>query len=205
MKNAVLSYLSPAVLSVLIFISNFLNPNIFTFNDNNYAVWFILSLFCFSCGWLIDKSLGWQFGGKVLFSITIAASIISISFIAFFSEYFSAENLSSENLILYSLRNVTLGCMGFFGMAVAEVFILQKNLNECEIRREMDTENKANIKKEAELIIKEADITAKGIIATAETEARNIILKKERIELELKEFIQIEKELLKKYESEETD
>jgi hypothetical protein len=38
------------------------------------------------------------------------------------------------------------------------------------------------------------------IINDAEAEAKNITLKKERIESELKEFIQAEKELIKKYE-----
>jgi regulator of protease activity HflC (stomatin/prohibitin superfamily) len=55
-------------------------------------------------------------------------------------------------------------------------------------------------KKEADLTLKEAKIQAQKLINDAELNAKNIFLKKERIEKELKEFIQIEKELLNKYE-----
>ena len=56
-------------------------------------------------------------------------------------------------------------------------------------------------RKAAELEIKEAKIKAQKIINDAELNAKNTSLKKERIEKELKEFIQAEKELIKRYES----
>jgi F0F1-type ATP synthase membrane subunit b/b' len=56
------------------------------------------------------------------------------------------------------------------------------------------------VKKEAELIIKEARLNAEKIVNDAEADAKNILLQKERIEKELKEFIQTEKELIKRYE-----
>jgi hypothetical protein len=49
--------------------------------------------------------------------------------------------------------------------------------------------------------VKEAKIKAQKIINDAEASSKNIILKKERIERELREFILAEKELIKKYES----
>jgi hypothetical protein len=55
-------------------------------------------------------------------------------------------------------------------------------------------------KKEAELVLREANIKAEKIIFDADANAKNITLKKERIESELKEFIQAEKELIKRYE-----
>ena len=58
----------------------------------------------------------------------------------------------------------------------------------------------ADSKKEAELLLREASIKAEKIINDSEATAKNIILKKERIEHELKEFIQTERELLKRYE-----
>jgi hypothetical protein len=194
------AYLTPVLLAFLIFSSNFLSADLFNFGDNNFAVWFVLSLFCFACGWLIEKYFGWQFGGKLVFAVTIATSFFSLIFIIFFKEYFSADNPVAENLILFSLRNVMLGAMGFFGMSVAEVFIIQKAKVIAEEKLKLLEEHRIDAKKEAETLLREAQVKAKHIIQDAELNSKNIILKKERIEKELREFIQIEKELLKKYE-----
>lgn len=201
MSNKLSSFFAPAVLAVLIFTSNFLNTGIFNFNDNNFAVWFILSLFCFACGWLINKTMGWHWGGKVLFVITITTSLFSLVFIVFFGEYFSANNLVTENLILYSLRNVTLGAMGFFGMAIAEIFQLQRELESISSKMEGIKEKDSDGRLETNLLVKEAAFKAKSIITEAELEAQKILQNKERIEKELTEFIRTEKELIKKYEN----
>ncbi len=201
MKSKLSSWYAPAILAVLIFTSNFLNTKIFDFDDNNFAVWFVLSFFCFACGWMINKTLNWKWGGKVLFAITITTSVFSLIFIVFFSEYFSANNLVTENLILYTLRNVTLGAMGFFGMAVEQVFRLQEEVESSNSRLEGIKERGTEEKLETSLLIKEAAIKAKKIITEAELEAQKIIQNRERVEKELKELIRTEKELIKKYEN----
>jgi hypothetical protein len=182
------------------FASNFLNTKLFNFGDDSFAVWFVLSVLCFALGWYINKSIGWKIGGKIIFSLIIAATFVSILIITFFREYFSANELITENLILYSLRNVTLGAMGLFGMAVAEVLTLERNLLVFQEKQRIYDETLQEAKKEAELTIKEAKIEAKKIINEAELSVKDIILKKERIERELKDFIQAEKEFIRKYE-----
>ncbi len=194
-------YLVPALLGVLMFASNFLNTNLFKFGENSFAVWFVLSLLCFACGWFINKTLGWHFGGKVVFAIIIAATIISVLMISFFRDYFAATELLTENLILYSLRNITLGSMGFFGMAVVEIFSFQKELLVMKEKLKIYESVSPDLKKEAELEIREAKLKAQKIITDAELNAKDLFLKKERIEKELKEFIHAEKELIKKYEN----
>ena len=81
----------------------------------------MLSIFCFSCGWFINRVFGWQRGGKIVFAIIIAVTIVKFVYYNFFNEYFSATEVVTENIILYSLRNIMLGAMGFFGMAIQEV------------------------------------------------------------------------------------
>jgi hypothetical protein len=193
-------YATPVLLGVLMFASNFLNTQIFNFAEHNFTVWFVLSLLCFACGWYINKTFGWHFGGKVVFATIVSATIISIILISFFRDYFAANQLLTENLILYSLRNITLGAMAFFGMAVAEVLTMQKHYAVTNEKIKLYDEMLRDAKKEAELEVREAKINAKKIINDAEAEAKNITLKRERIESELKEFIQAEKELIKKYE-----
>jgi hypothetical protein len=199
-KRTLFNYLTPALLGVLMFSSNFLNTSLFNFGNNNFAVWFVLSVLCFACGWFIDKTLGWHYGGKVIFSTIIGATVIGVLVISFFREYFEANELLTENLILYSLRNIVLGSTAFFGMSVVEVFSMQKDFVVINEKLRIFEEAVKDSKKEAELEIKEAKINAQQIINEADIHAKNIIQKKELIEKELKEFIQTERELIKKYE-----
>src|SRR3970040_1576397 len=120
MKKTITRYTVPLLLGMLVFASNFLNTDLFNFGEKNCAFCVVLSVLCFACGWYINRTLGWQFGGKVVFAVLISVTFISIVFIIFFSDYFGANELLTENLILYSLRNIALGAMGIFGMAIQE-------------------------------------------------------------------------------------
>jgi hypothetical protein len=182
------------------FASNFLNTDLFQFGEQNFAVWFVLSVLCFACGWYINRSLGWQFGGKVVFSVIISVTLISSVMIIFFYEYFGTSDLLTENLILYSLRNITLGTMGIFGMAIQEILSGEKQAAILKEKVNVLEATAGDSKKEAELALKEANLRAEKIINDAELTAKNTLLKKERIESELKEFIQTERELIKRYE-----
>jgi len=200
MKKFFTSYIVPVLLGLLIFASDFLNTSLFNFGDRNFAVWFVLSILCFACGWYINRSLGWQLGGKVVFAVIVAVTIISVAIIIFFNEYFGTFELLTENLILFSLRNITLGAMGIFGMAIQEIVSGEKEALILREKVKVLEATAADSKKEAELLMREARLNADKIVSEAEATATNIFLKKERIEQELKEFIQTERELLKRYE-----
>jgi hypothetical protein len=200
MKKFISSYTVPLLLGLLIFTSDFLNTSLFNFGDRNFAVWFVLSILCFACGWYINRTLGWQRGGRIVFAVIVAVTILSIAIIVFFNEYFGTFELLAENLILFSLRNITLGAMGIFGMAVQEIVSGEKEALILREKVKVFEATAADSRKEAELLMKEARLTADTIINQAESNAKNIFLKKERIEQELKEFIQTERELIKKYE-----
>lgn len=202
-KDYLVKYVVPAMLAVLMFSSNFLNKKLFGFDDQNFAVWFVLSVLCFACGWYMNQSLSWHLGGRVVFAIIIAATFVSIVMITFFQEYFDANELITENLLLYSLRNIMLGAMAFFGMALAEVLILQKELLVFQEKQKVLEETGKDMKKEAELELREAKIKAQKMLNDAEAEAKEVTMKKDRIEKELKEFIRTEKEFIKKYENPE--
>ena len=199
-KNALVNYSVPTLLGLLIFSSNFLNTDLFNFGEQNFAVWFVLSVFCFACGWYINRTLNWHLGGKVIFAVIVSVTAVSMVLIMFFSDYFSANELLTENLILFSLRNITLGSMGIFGMAIQEILTGEKQALILTEKVKLLEASAGDAKKEAELVLKEANIKSEKIIFDAEANAKNTTLKKERIESELKEFIQTEKELIKRYE-----
>lgn len=200
MKKLITSYSVPVLLGILIFASDFLNTSLFNFGDRNFAVWFVLSLLCFACGWYINRTLGWQHGGRVVFAVIVSITLISIAIIVFFDEYFGTLEILTENLILFSLRNITLGTMGIFGMAIQEVVSGEKEALILREKVKVLEATSTDSKKEAELLLREAHIKADKIINDSEAQAKNTVLKKERIENELKEFIQIERELIKRYE-----
>jgi phosphoglycerol transferase MdoB-like AlkP superfamily enzyme len=200
MKKFFTKYSVPVLLGLLIFSSDFLNTSLFNFGDRNFAVWFVLSILCFTCGWYINRSLGWQLGGKVVFAVVVSVTLISIAIIVFFNEYFGTFDLLVENLILFSLRIITLGAMGIFGMAIQQILSGEKEAMILREKVKVLEATAADSKKEAELLLREASLKAEKIINDTEAKAKNILLRKERIEQELKEFIQTERELLKRYE-----
>lgn len=203
MKNKkILYYLSPALLALIMFSSNFLNPGIFETGTANFSVWFILSLFAFACGWLINKTLGWIFGGKITFAVIVATSIISLLFVSFFENFFNPGSLLVENIILYTLRNITLGLMGLFGMAVEETYKLQQENAELRNKTEGYEGETSNLRKEAILLFEEAKIKAEKIVLEAEKKSADIISRKNRVDQQLQELLQIEREILRKYENE---
>lgn len=201
LKVPIYHFFIPVLLALMMFGSNFLNTNIFDFGNNAFAVWFILLVLCFACGWYIDRTLKWNFGGKVIFATIVAATFISLIVVVTFREYFFGNQLLVENLILYTLRNITLGAISFFGLAVAEILMLEKKYAVLSEKVYLFENVLHDANKEADLKMKEAELKAEKILNNAELEAKEVLMKKERIQKELKDFIQIEKELIRKYEN----
>ncbi|NUN10393.1 MAG: hypothetical protein HUU54_14560 [Ignavibacteriaceae bacterium] len=200
MEKGIGSYFAVALTALLVFSSNFIDTDLFRIGDMNIAVWFILSALCFGAGWYLKSYYEWNDGVKTLISVTASVAIITVIMVMSFGEYFAAGNTSIEKLLAYMVRNILLGSMGIFGLAVSEVISLDKEAYSLKEKVTLFEETIKDAKKESDLIIRDANIKAAKTINDAELTAKNIFLKKERIEKELKEFIQIEKELLKKYE-----
>ncbi len=203
-KTKFIYYLTPALLTVLIFFSNFIKADLFEVGVQSYAVWFIISLFAFATGWLMNRTLGYSYGGKVVFAVIIASVAIGIFMVSFFTEYFGFTELTTENIILYSLRIISVGSMAFFGMAVNEVILLQHNLLQCESSKKnvaapIEQNSHSNI------LLEEAKLKAEKMIYEAEKKHNDILSKKEKLETRLKELITAERELIKKYENNENE
>jgi len=90
--------------------------------------------------------------------------------------------------------------MGIFGMAIQEVVSGEKEALILREKVKVLEATSADSKKEAELLLKEAQLKAEKIVNDSEAQSKNTFLKKERIEQELKDFIQTERELIKRYE-----
>ena len=198
-------YLTAALLTFIVFGSDFLSTDVFKAGYQDFSVWFVLSLFAFACGWLINKTLGWVHGGKIIFAVIVASAFISSIMVSVLNGYFGLSDMMVENIILYTLRNITLGAYAFFGMAVSEVFLLQNNQTEKKIDTEEHKKLLNDAKRDAKIIIEEAQLNANKILFEAQKNLTDITERKKNIERKLKEFIAVEKDLLKSYEDEKND
>jgi len=196
-------YATTGLLAVIIFASNFLSTDLFKAGYQNFSVWFVLSIFSFACGWLINKTLGYNHGGKVVFAVIVASVFISVLLVSIFSEYFGLSNLLVENMILYLLRNIMLGAVAFLGMALSEVIILQKEGGKGKTSEEEAKKILSSAQREAQLIIEESKLKAEKLLFHAQQNVDDMVERKTQIERRLKEFLAAERELIKKYESEE--
>lgn len=203
MEKKFIYYLTAVLLALLIFVSDFLSTNLFTMGVQNFTVWFVLSIFCFACGWLIDKTLGWVIGGKIVFAVVVAVVFITVIMVSLFSDYFGIENLLTENLILYSLRNIMLGAMAFFGMTVAELLKLQKQILIYERKSGITEIREEDAKKRAKFMLDEAKLEAQKTTFEAQRELASLTESKRHVENQLRELIEVEKELIKRYDVEE--
>jgi len=196
-------YATAGLLAIILFASNFLSTDLFKAGYQNFSVWFVLSVFSFACGWLMNKTLGYNHGGKVIFSVIVASVFISIILVSIFSEYFGLSELIVENMILYVLRNITLGSMALFGMAVSELIILQKEGDLSKNKLEEIKRLMNNAQREAKLIVEDARLKSEQMLYETQQTIDDMIERKNLIEIRLKEFISAEKDLIKKYEEEE--
>lgn len=196
-------YATPALLALLLIASNFLNTDLFKSGFQNFSVWFVISVFSFAIGWLTNKTLGYNYGGKIIFSVIVASSIFSIILITFFKEYFGLNDLLVESLILFILRNITLGSMALFGMVVCELLILQKELAKNINKEDEVKKTLINAQREAQIAIEEAKLKADKMLFDVQKSLNEMIERKNQVERRLKEFIQTERELIKQYEKDE--
>ncbi len=203
MKLKIIYYFVPLLLVFIMFAANFLSTNIFQVDVQNFTVWFVLSIFAFVCGWLINKLFGWRYGGKIVFAVIVATVIISLLMVSIFNDYFGVNRLLTENLVLYPLRNIMLGAVGFFGMTLAELISLQNEVGKLtERNNNIELNGNEEIRK-AEMMIAEAKLNAEKIIFDAKRKAEEYETNYRSFENKLKELVHMEKELIRKYEEED--
>ncbi len=199
-KVKTIYYFYPSLIVFLTLISMFLNVEIFRSPLQTFSAWFVLSVLTFTVGWAIDKFFGWVYGGKVIFVTIIISVLFSLGFAVFFGEYFYISNPFLEDLLFYGLRGILLGSMAFFGMAVSET-VRRETLCEIYDSIEKETELKLkNAEEKASLIIEKAELEAEKILSEAKNNVGKLNRQYEELMLKIETLINTEKNILKKYE-----
>ncbi len=197
------NYSGACVLALILFGSLFIGTSIFNAGYEQYSVWLLLAVFSFADGWFINKTIGWNKGGKIIFSVIIAAVLVSLFVVSLFRNYFAIDHLLSEDLFIFAIRIISIGVFGYFGLSVAEIFHLQQAQAECERLKNEFEEAFNRTEKEIELTLKEAKLKSEKMIFDAEKKVNELSIEKNRIQKQLHDLIQIEKELINKFENED--
>ncbi len=180
-------------------ISVLLSANVFVNSEYTFAVWFLLMLATFSLGWLMYSGFGWGNGSKIVLGSIAISIVFSLIVVAGFTSYLDTHNSLIGNLVLYTLRTVVLGFSGLFGLLFAEntKHRTEVGCGKNDIPEEIDESQKA------EYYIKEAKLQAEKIIFNAEKDVQELNGRKAQIEIQLRELIHTEREVIRKYESED--
>lgn len=147
----------------------------------------------------MNSGFKWENGIKVISIITFVSVVLSLALVVLFRDSFDLNSSIIDNFILYSLRVFVIGIFSIFGLSIAEVTKLKNETIENEDNKNDESLPKNN---ESEYVIKEAKLKAEKIIFEAEKEAQNINERKVRVEIQLRELIQTEREVIRNYEKE---
>jgi len=189
-------FIFPLLLAFLLVFSNSLNTNIFANSNYTFLVWFVLMLMSFVIGWVINYSFKWEKGIKTIFIVIFSSIFLSLVLVALFRNSFDLNTTLLGNFVLYSLRIFVLGSISIFGLSVAE------NIkNEKITIGKTNEEPENNLSNNSDFFIKEAKLRAEKIIFDAEKEANKINERKTQIEIQLRELIHTEREVIRNYES----
>ncbi|PIQ09355.1 MAG: hypothetical protein COW71_07025 [Ignavibacteriales bacterium CG18_big_fil_WC_8_21_14_2_50_31_20] len=189
-------FIFPLLLAFLLVFSNSLNTNIFANSNYTFLVWFVLMLMSFVIGWVINYSFKWEKGIKTIFIVIFSSIFLSLVLVALFRNSFDLNTTLLGNFVLYSLRIFVLGSISIFGLSVAENI---KNEKIAIGKTNEEPENK--LSNNSDFFIKEAKLRAEKIIFDAEKEANKINERKTQIEIQLRELIHTEREVIRNYES----
>lgn len=203
MKNInKLYFFYPLVLLIILVMSVSLSNNLFIDQKFTFAIWFILLLATFTLGWLMHSGFKWKNGIKIILITTVIAVIIGLTIVMLFSGSFEKSSSFLGNIVSYALRIVTLGLSGIFGLSIAENVKNEKIASQS-IGEQSQPEN--DIVDKTEYYIKEAKLKAEKIVFDAEKNIQQIQERKKQIEIQLRELIHTEREVIRSYENEDSN
>jgi len=197
----IIYYTLPLFLLSLMVISILLNTNLFVNEDYTFVVWFVLMLAAFAAGKLMFPAFSKNYGAKIILVVTVIAAFLDLGIVATFHEKFSVHATLIGNLVLFALRVMLLGFSAFFGFIYSQLSRVSDTVKKEEVNFSEDNKNKEQV----DLIIKQAKLKAEKIIFDAQKEAGQIKENKEKLELELRQLIQTEREVLRQYENDENN
>ena len=193
--------LFPLFLAFLLLLSNLLSAKLFQSSNHHFTFWVVFLLFSFGSGWIMNSGYKWENGIKAISVVTFASIIVSLLLVTLMRSSFDLNSSIIDNFVHYSLRVFSIGSFSIFGFSIAEIIKLKRTTSKNSDIEDPDISPKSN---ESDLVIKEAKLKAEKIIFEAEKEAQSINERKTQVEIQLRELIQTEREVIRNYEKEDS-
>ncbi len=196
-----LNLLIPGALFLLIAFSNGISSGIIETEVAAYPLWMMVSALAFGFGWAFYRYTGKQVAYKYLKIATAAGTLAGILVTILIITSVKDYSLFAEKVFASLFRNMSLSVLAFLGY----YFMMYRNritITDADTSVIGNGNESVYVRKEAELLMREARIQASAIVQKAEEEAERARIRKVQYESELKQFLHTEKVIIEKLEQE---
>jgi phage-related holin len=186
--------------AAVIFFSNFGETQIVNFYPYGFGYWFVVMFFATCLGFIISYLFGLRESLWIILITFLGISVISALLGIIKPVYLKLDSVSLANVVLQILKIGLSSVFGILGVLIWQNIFLSKELVRAEEKIKFYERNVLDAKKEAEVLIKEAEIKANEIIFDAKKKVQELEKLKRDLEVKIREFLQIELAVLDKHE-----
>ncbi len=186
--------------AAVIFFSNFGETQIVNFYPYGFGFWFVVMFFAICLGLIISYLFGLRESLWIVLITFLGISVVSALIVVIKPNYLKVENAALANLVLQILKIGLSSVFGLLGVLIWQNIFLSKELLRAEEKIKFFERNVLDAKREAEILIKEAEVKANEIIFDAKKKVQELEKLKRDLEIKIREFLQIELAVLDKHE-----
>lgn len=186
---------------VVIFLANFGETQIFSFYPYGFGFWFVMLFLAACLGFIVSYLFGLKKSLWIVALVFLAISLISSLTVVIKPELFAFKEISLKNIVLQILKIGITSIFGLLGVLIWQNVSLAKELIRADEKIKFYEKNVLDAKREAEILKKEAEIKANEMIFDAKKKVQELEKLKRDLEIKLREFLQIELEVLDKHEN----
>jgi len=201
MKVPFYYWISVLFYGVVIFLANFGETQIFSFYPYGFGFWFVMLFFAACLGFIVSYLFGLKKSLWIVALVFLSISVVSSLAILIKPELFAFKEVSLTNIVLQILKIGISSIFGLLGVLIWQNISLAKELVRADEKIKFYEKNVLDAKREAEILKKEAEIKASEMIFDAKKKVQELEKLKRDLEIKLREFLQIELEVLDKHEN----
>lgn len=186
--------------AAVIFFSNFGGTQIVNFYPYGFGYWFVVMFFAACLGFIVSYLFGLRESLWIVLITFLGISVITTLLVIIKPVYLKLDTASLANVVLQILKIGLSSVFGLLGILIWQNIFLSKELVRSEEKIKFYERNVLDAKKEAEVLIKEAEVKANEIIFDAKKKVQELEKLKRDLELKIREFLQTELAVLDKHE-----
>lgn len=186
--------------AVVIFFSNFGETQIISFYPYGFGFWYVTLFFASCLGFIVSFLFGLKRSLWIVGLVFLLIVFISSIFILIKPAVFFLKDVSIANFVLQVLKIGLASIFGLLGVLIWQNIFLYRELIRSDEKIKLYEKNILDAKREAEILRKEAEIKASEMLFDTKKKVQELERLKRDLEIKLREFLQIELEVLDKHE-----